>query len=140
MIGLEFGGVFWPSVGELDIAMDSSRCKEAMRLGFGSMHGVLSELGGGGGSEPPRLTSTVCVWTFFFAPPLPPTHKTSTCNTCNTCNICNTLQVLTSNAFMIGALGVLTALTVKLGVAQMAALYLVPYWGFVCWLDAVTYL
>jgi hypothetical protein len=70
MVWLEFGGLFWPSSGELDIAMDSPYCKEAMRLGFGSMHGVLSEIGWVGGSEPPKLTSAMCSRTFFFAPPL----------------------------------------------------------------------
>ncbi|KAG1662017.1 hypothetical protein FOA52_009506 [Chlamydomonas sp. UWO 241] len=49
-------------------------------------------------------------------------------------------MVLTSNAFMIGAIGVLAAATIKLGVLPMLALYVVPYWGFVLWLDAVTYL
>jgi hypothetical protein len=54
MIWLEFGGLFWPSACELDIVMDSPYCKEAMRLGFGSMHGVLSELGGGWVVRPPQ--------------------------------------------------------------------------------------
>uniref|UniRef100_A0A7R9VN38 Fatty acid desaturase domain-containing protein n=1 Tax=Chlamydomonas euryale TaxID=1486919 RepID=A0A7R9VN38_9CHLO len=49
-------------------------------------------------------------------------------------------MVLTSNACMIGMLGVLTAATVKLGLASMFNLYFVPYWGFVVWLDVVTYL
>lgn len=49
-------------------------------------------------------------------------------------------MVLTSNSFMIGMLGVITAMTFKLGLPAMLALYWVPYWGFVVWLDVVTYL
>jgi omega-3 fatty acid desaturase (delta-15 desaturase) len=49
-------------------------------------------------------------------------------------------MVLTSDAFMIGMLGVLAACTAKLGVAAMFNLYFMPYWVFVMWLDTVTYL
>eukprot|EP00882_Tetradesmus_deserticola_P004762 GHRQ01005018.1.p1 GENE.GHRQ01005018.1~~GHRQ01005018.1.p1 ORF type:complete len:436 (+),score=149.88 GHRQ01005018.1:49-1308(+) len=49
-------------------------------------------------------------------------------------------MVLTSDAFMVGMLGVLAACTAKLGVAAMFNLYFVPYWVFVMWLDTVTYL
>uniref|UniRef100_A0A383VUL9 Fatty acid desaturase domain-containing protein n=1 Tax=Tetradesmus obliquus TaxID=3088 RepID=A0A383VUL9_TETOB len=49
-------------------------------------------------------------------------------------------MVLTSDAFMIGMLGLLAACTAKLGVAAMFNLYFVPYWVFVVWLDTVTYL
>ena len=48
--------------------------------------------------------------------------------------------VLTTNACLIGFLGVLAACTAKLGVAAMFNLYFVPYWVFVAWLDVVTYL
>jgi omega-3 fatty acid desaturase (delta-15 desaturase) len=49
-------------------------------------------------------------------------------------------MVLTSDACLIGMLGVLAACTAKLGVLAMVNLYLVPYWIFVMWLDVVTYL
>jgi omega-3 fatty acid desaturase (delta-15 desaturase) len=49
-------------------------------------------------------------------------------------------MVLTSNAFLLGMAGVLAAATAKLGVMAMFNLYFVPYWVFVAWLDAVTYL
>ena len=49
-------------------------------------------------------------------------------------------QVLTSNAFMIGMLGVLAAGCFALGPLAMFNLYFVPYWMFVVWLDVVTYL
>eukprot|EP00775_Hariotina_reticulata_P013647 gene13647-13770_t len=49
-------------------------------------------------------------------------------------------MVLTSDAFMLGMLGVLAACTAKLGVGAMFNLYFMPYWIFVMWLDVVTYL
>lgn len=49
-------------------------------------------------------------------------------------------MVLTSNAFMIGMLGVLAACTAKLGLVAMFNLYFMPYWINVVWLDVVTYL
>lgn len=49
-------------------------------------------------------------------------------------------MVLTSNAFMLGMLGILAACTAKLGVAAMFNLYFMPYWINVVWLDVVTYL
>lgn len=49
-------------------------------------------------------------------------------------------QVLTTNAFLLGFVGVLAAMTVKIGVLPMMALYFVPYWVGVVWLDVVTYL
>ena len=49
-------------------------------------------------------------------------------------------QVLTTNSFMIGMLGVLAACTFKLGLPAMISLYWIPYWMFVVWLDVVTYL
>ncbi|MEW5299204.1 MAG: hypothetical protein WDW38_005091 [Sanguina aurantia] len=49
-------------------------------------------------------------------------------------------QVLTTNAFLLGFVGVLAAMTVKIGVLPMLALYVVPYWVGVVWLDVVTYL
>jgi len=49
-------------------------------------------------------------------------------------------MVLTSNAFLLGMLGVLGAATAKLGLLSMFNLYFVPYWIFVVWLDVVTYL
>lgn len=49
-------------------------------------------------------------------------------------------MVLTSNAFMLGMLGVLAACTAKLGVGAMFGLYFMPYWINVMWLDIVTYL
>ncbi len=49
-------------------------------------------------------------------------------------------MVLTTDAFLIGMLGVLAACTFALGVPAMFNLYFVPYWVFVMWLDAVTYL
>ncbi|GAX72879.1 hypothetical protein CEUSTIGMA_g334.t1 [Chlamydomonas eustigma] len=48
--------------------------------------------------------------------------------------------VITSNAFMIGMLGVLAACTFALGIPAMINLYLIPYWINVVWLDVVTYL
>ncbi len=53
---------------------------------------------------------------------------------------CSAPQVLTSNAFMVGFLGVLAACTYALGIPAMFNLYFVPYWMFVVWLDVVTYL
>jgi fatty acid desaturase len=49
-------------------------------------------------------------------------------------------MVLTSNAFLLAMAGVLAACTAKLGALAMFNLYFVPYWVFVAWLDAVTYL
>lgn len=49
-------------------------------------------------------------------------------------------MVRTSNAFLVGMLGILAACTVALGPVAMFKLYLVPYWVFVMWLDTVTYL
>lgn len=49
-------------------------------------------------------------------------------------------QVLTSNSFMIGMLGVLTVAGFKLGLPMLVNLYIIPYWIFVVWLDVVTYL
>jgi len=49
-------------------------------------------------------------------------------------------MVLTSDAFMLGMLGVLAACTAKLGFLSMLNLYVLPYWIFVVWLDVVTYL
>ena len=49
-------------------------------------------------------------------------------------------MVLTSDAFLVAMVGVLAACTAKLGLGMMLALYAVPYWIFVMWLDAVTYL
>lgn len=49
-------------------------------------------------------------------------------------------QVRTSNAFMLGMLGVLAACTFALGPLAMFNLYFVPYWVNVVWLDVVTYL
>lgn len=49
-------------------------------------------------------------------------------------------MVLTSNAFLIGMLGVLALATAKLGVGAMFNLYFMPYWINVVWLDIVTYL
>ena len=54
--------------------------------------------------------------------------------------MCPKLQVLTSNAFMLGFLGILAACTFALGPLAMFNLYFVPYWCFVVWLDVVTYL
>nr|QWW89555.1 Omega3 fatty acid desaturase [Chromochloris zofingiensis] len=48
--------------------------------------------------------------------------------------------VTTSNAFLLGMLGILGAATFKLGAAAMFNLYFMPYWVFVAWLDVVTYL
>lgn len=48
--------------------------------------------------------------------------------------------IQTSNAFMIGMLGVLAASTIALGPLAMFNLYVVPYWINVVWLDIVTYL
>jgi omega-3 fatty acid desaturase (delta-15 desaturase) len=50
------------------------------------------------------------------------------------------VQVLTSNAFMLGMVGVLAAATFALGPLAMFNLYFVPYWVNVVWLDVVTYL
>lgn len=50
------------------------------------------------------------------------------------------VQVLTSNSFMIGMLGVIAACTFKLGLPAIINLYWIPYWLFVVWLDVVTYL
>ena len=49
-------------------------------------------------------------------------------------------MVQTSNAFLIGMLGLLAACTFKLGVVSMLNLYFMPYWMNVVWLDIVTYL
>jgi hypothetical protein len=49
-------------------------------------------------------------------------------------------MVLSSDACMLGMLGVLALATAKLGAAAMFNLYFVPYWVFVMWLDTVTYL
>jgi len=49
-------------------------------------------------------------------------------------------MVNTTNAFLIGWLGVLAACTFKLGIPAMLGLYFMPYAVFVMWLDAVTYL
>eukprot|EP00798_Chlamydomonas_sp_ICE-L_P013683 gene13683-19572_t len=49
-------------------------------------------------------------------------------------------QVLTSDAFMLGFVGILAAATYMLGFPAMMNLYVVPYFVFVFWLDAVTYL
>lgn len=49
-------------------------------------------------------------------------------------------MVLTTNAFLIGMLGVLAATTFALGPLAVFNLYVVPYWTFVVWLDVVTYL
>jgi len=49
-------------------------------------------------------------------------------------------MVETSNAFMLGMLGVLAVGTLALGPLAMFNLYFVPYWMFVVWLDVVTYL
>jgi len=49
-------------------------------------------------------------------------------------------MILTSNAFMLGMLGVLAACTYALGIPAMINLYLIPYWINVVWLDVVTYL
>mmetsp|Transcript_6163 Transcript_6163/g.13393 ORF Transcript_6163/g.13393 Transcript_6163/m.13393 type:complete len:424 (-) Transcript_6163:940-2211(-) len=49
-------------------------------------------------------------------------------------------MIVTSNAFLIGMLGILAACTFALGVPAMFNLYFVPYWMFVVWLDVVTYL
>lgn len=49
-------------------------------------------------------------------------------------------QVLTSDAFMIGMVGILAACTYALGPWMMFKLYMVPYWINVVWLDIVTYL
>jgi fatty acid desaturase len=51
-----------------------------------------------------------------------------------------TLQVRTSNAFMLGMLGILAACTLALGPLAVFNLYVVPYWVNVVWLDVVTYL
>lgn len=48
--------------------------------------------------------------------------------------------MLTSDAFMIGMVGVLAACTYALGPWMMFKLYMVPYWINVVWLDVVTYL
>jgi hypothetical protein len=55
-------------LGELDIAMDSPYCKEAMRLGPGSMHGVFSKWGGGGG-QTPKNKYVSCLQEISFLPP-----------------------------------------------------------------------
>jgi omega-3 fatty acid desaturase (delta-15 desaturase) len=49
-------------------------------------------------------------------------------------------QVRTSNAFLIAQLGALAASACLLGPLMTAALYVVPYWINVVWLDLVTYL
>lgn len=49
-------------------------------------------------------------------------------------------MVLTSNAFMIGMLGVLAFAATQLGPLAVFNLYFVPYWINVIWLDVVTYL
>ncbi|KAJ9530495.1 hypothetical protein QJQ45_012477 [Haematococcus lacustris] len=49
-------------------------------------------------------------------------------------------QIVTSNAFLIGMLGVLAAATYALGPLAMFNLYVIPYWMNVVWLDVVTYL
>lgn len=49
-------------------------------------------------------------------------------------------MVLTSDAFLVGMVGILAAATFKLGVGAMLNLYVLPYWVFVMWLDTVTYL
>lgn len=49
-------------------------------------------------------------------------------------------MVLTSNAFMIGMLGIIGASAIKLGIPAILNLYVLPYWLFVVWLDVVTYL
>lgn len=51
-----------------------------------------------------------------------------------------TFQVRTSNAFMLGMLGILAACTLALGPLAVFNLYVVPYWVNVVWLDVVTYL
>jgi len=49
-------------------------------------------------------------------------------------------MIMTSNAFMLGMLGVIAAATWKLGFLAMLNLYWIPYIVNVVWLDAVTYL
>ncbi|KAJ9520879.1 hypothetical protein QJQ45_014067 [Haematococcus lacustris] len=49
-------------------------------------------------------------------------------------------QIMTSNAFLIGMLGVLAAATYTLGPLAIFNLYVIPYWINVVWLDVVTYL
>lgn len=48
--------------------------------------------------------------------------------------------VQTTNAFLLGMIGVLAACTFALGPVAMLKLYFVPYWIGVIWLDVVTYL
>ena len=50
------------------------------------------------------------------------------------------MQVLTSNSFLIGMLGIIAASTFMLGLPAVINLYWIPYWMFVVWLDVVTYL
>ncbi|GBG67271.1 hypothetical protein CBR_g88560 [Chara braunii] len=49
-------------------------------------------------------------------------------------------DVRTSATCYFAMAGLLVALSVKFGIATMLKLYVVPYWVFVMWLDAVTYL
>ena len=62
-------------------------------------------------------------------PPPPPPLPTTT-----------THQVRTSNFFNLAMVAVLAAVTVQLGPLMTLALYGVPYWVNVVWLDLVTYL
>ncbi|KAK9811503.1 hypothetical protein WJX72_004946 [[Myrmecia] bisecta] len=48
--------------------------------------------------------------------------------------------VRTSNAFMLGMVGILAACTYALGPLAILNLYVMPYWINVIWLDVVTYL
>jgi acyl-lipid omega-3 desaturase len=48
--------------------------------------------------------------------------------------------VQTSNAFQLAWFGVLAAVGFAVGPVNLIALYLIPYWMFVVWLDVVTYL
>lgn len=48
--------------------------------------------------------------------------------------------IKTSNAFQMAWIGILAACTFALGPMAMLKLYVLPYWVFVMWLDAVTYL
>ena len=56
------------------------------------------------------------------------------------CSPAHPMQVLTSNSFLIGMLGILAASTFLLGLPAVINLYWIPYWLFVVWLDVVTYL
>ena len=69
MVWLDFGGLFWTYLGDSGIAMDSPCCKEAMRLGPGSMHGVFSDLGVGGWSDPPQTSFCLVFQNYLLCPP-----------------------------------------------------------------------